>query len=51
MELRRETGAEYWLALHNFYAVMTYNPRTFYAMAVTQLAAELQAAQTAPAGP
>jgi membrane-bound lytic murein transglycosylase B len=29
---------EYWLGLNNFYAVMTYNPRTFYAMAVTQLA-------------
>lgn len=35
-------GAEHWLAMHNFYAVMTYNPRTFYAMAVTQLAARLE---------
>jgi membrane-bound lytic murein transglycosylase B len=35
---------EYWLALHNFYAVMTYNPRVFYAMAVAQLAASINAA-------
>lgn len=28
---------EYWIAFHNFYTVMTYNPRTFYAMAVTRL--------------
>lgn len=32
---------EYWIALHNFYAVMTYNPRVFYAMAVAQLAAAI----------
>lgn len=32
---------EIWIALHNFYAVMTYNPRVFYAMAVAQLAAEI----------
>jgi membrane-bound lytic murein transglycosylase B len=47
IELRRPGGTEYWLALSNFYAVMSYNPRVFYAMAVTQLAAELQAAQAA----
>lgn len=45
VELQRPEGTEYWLALPNFYAVMTYNPRVFYAMAVTQLAAELQSAQ------
>lgn len=33
---------ETWLGLHNFYTVMTYNPRTFYAMAVTQLAQRIQ---------
>lgn len=38
IELPLDEGKEYWLALHNFYTVMTYNPRTFYAMAVTQLA-------------
>ena len=47
VELRRTSGPEYWLALPNFYAVMTYNPRVFYAMAVTELAAGLQAAQEA----
>lgn len=31
-------STEYWIGLSNFYAVMTYNPRTFYAMAVAQLA-------------
>lgn len=39
-------GFEYWLALHNFYAVMTYNPRTFYAMAVTQLADRISRRRT-----
>jgi len=33
---------EYWLGLQNFYAVMSYNPRVYYAMAVAQLAGELQ---------
>ena len=33
---------EYWLGLRNFYSVMSYNPRVYYAMAVTQLAGELQ---------
>lgn len=31
-------GTEYWIGLANFYAIMTYNPRIFYAMAVAQLA-------------
>lgn len=47
IQLNRADGPEYWLALTNFYSVMSYNPRTFYAMAVTQLAAELQAARSA----
>ncbi|HEY0975753.1 MAG TPA: lytic murein transglycosylase [Solimonas sp.] len=38
-------GKEYWIGLPNFYAVMTYNPRIFYAMAVTQLAAHIEAAR------
>lgn len=42
-------GREYWLGLPNFYAVMTYNPRIFYAMAVTQLAARIEAAAAAQA--
>ena len=36
---------EYWLGLGNFYSVMSYNPRVYYAMAVAQLAGELQSAQ------
>jgi membrane-bound lytic murein transglycosylase B len=35
---------EYWLGLQNFYSVMSYNPRVYYAMAVAQLAQELQGA-------
>lgn len=50
IELRRPDGPEFWLALPNFYAVMTYNPRVFYAMAVTELAAELLSAQLASEG-
>jgi membrane-bound lytic murein transglycosylase B len=42
IQLPLEDGtSEYWLGLGNFYAVMTYNPRTFYAMAVTQLAGRI----------
>jgi len=37
---------EYWLGLQNFYSVMSYNPRVYYAMAVSQLAQELQGAQS-----
>lgn len=33
---------EYWLGLTNFYSVMSYNPRVYYAMAVSQLADALQ---------
>ncbi len=33
--------AEYWLALPNFYAIMSYNPRAYYAMAVYQLSLAL----------
>jgi membrane-bound lytic murein transglycosylase B len=44
IELPLEDGSlEYWLGLPNFYSVMTYNPRTFYAMAVAQLAARIAA--------
>lgn len=50
VELERADGPEYWIALPNFYAVMAYNPRVFYAMAVTELAAALKQAQSAPPG-
>lgn len=39
---------EYWLVFPNFYAVMSYNPRVFYAMAVTQLAQRIEAAAATP---
>ncbi|MES2488381.1 MAG: lytic murein transglycosylase [Pseudomonadota bacterium] len=42
IELQLDQGVEYWIAFHNFYTVMTYNPRTFYAMAVTQLSLRIQ---------
>jgi membrane-bound lytic murein transglycosylase B len=38
VELNRRDGIEYWMALPNFYSVMTYNPKTFYAAAVAALA-------------
>ena len=42
LDLTLKNGHEYWIGLHNFYSVMTYNPRVYYAMAVTQLAEQLQ---------
>ena len=36
-----EQPAEYWLGLHNFGVIMSYNPRHFYAMAVYLLSREL----------
>ncbi|GAC1628806.1 MAG: lytic murein transglycosylase B [Nevskia sp.] len=47
VELRRGNASEFWIALPNFYSIQTYNPRIFYAMAVTQLANALAAAQAA----
>jgi len=42
LKLPLDDGSEeIWIALHNFYAVMTYNPRVFYAMAVAELAAAI----------
>jgi membrane-bound lytic murein transglycosylase B len=38
IELTRSNGADYWLALPNFYSVMSYNPRVFYAASVAALA-------------
>lgn len=49
LELSHNNGSsEYWIALPNFYAVMSYNPRVFYAMAVTSLAYELKLAEDSP---
>jgi membrane-bound lytic murein transglycosylase B len=44
---RNDGSAEYWVALPNFYSVMSYNPRVFYAMAVASLAYELKLAEAA----
>ncbi len=38
IELSLDEGKEYWLGLHNFYSVMSYNPRVYYGMTVAQLA-------------
>jgi membrane-bound lytic murein transglycosylase B len=35
--LRNTDGNEYWITFQNFYAIMAYNPRTTYAMAIYQL--------------
>ena len=37
VELDTHSGPEHWVALDNFYAIMRYNPRAKYAMAVYQL--------------
>lgn len=41
LEMPRDRGREYWIALTNFYSIMSYNPSVFYAMAVAQLADEI----------
>lgn len=48
IELDRAAGPERWIGLPNFYAVMAYNPRVFYAMSVTELAAALADARRVP---
>ena len=49
LELAHDSGPpEYWVALPNFYAVMSYNPRVYYAMAVASLAYELKRAESTP---
>jgi membrane-bound lytic murein transglycosylase B len=45
--LPRDRGREYWIALTNFYSIMSYNPSVFYAMAVAQLAEEIAQADAA----
>ncbi len=39
---------EFWLALPNFYSIMSYNPRVYYAMAVFQLSEAIAAAVRQP---
>ena len=50
LELQRDEGREILVALPNFYAVMRYNPRVFYAMAVGDLAEAISQARGEPAG-
>ncbi len=51
IEFETGDGKEYWVGMDNFYAIMRYNPRTKYAMAVYQLGEEIREAyaQTATA--
>jgi membrane-bound lytic murein transglycosylase B len=49
LDLSHNDGSsEWWVALPNFYSVMSYNPRVFYAMAVASLAYELKLAEDKP---
>lgn len=41
IRLDLDDGVEWWLGLHNFYSVMSYNPRVYYAMTVSLLAQEM----------
>lgn len=41
VELQLDQGREYWVGLNNFYSVMSYNPRVYYAMTVSLLAQEM----------
>ncbi|MEM7468812.1 MAG: lytic murein transglycosylase, partial [Pseudomonadota bacterium] len=44
--LQGSQETEYWVALQNFYAIMKYNPRTKYAMAVYQLSRAIAQAKS-----
>ncbi|MGQ0697429.1 MAG: lytic murein transglycosylase [Panacagrimonas sp.] len=50
VELKLDDGVEYWLGLNNFYSVMSYNPRVYYAMTVALLAREMAQLDAARAG-
>ncbi len=42
LKLEAESGAEYWVAHHNFYVITRYNHSNLYAMAVHQLSQEIK---------
>ncbi len=48
LSLDRGQDQEYWLALPNFYSIMSYNPRVYYAMAVHQLSQAIASAAGRP---
>lgn len=50
LELEGTEGPEHWLVLNNFFVLTRYNRSPLYAMAVTQLAAEIRARRTADGG-
>lgn len=43
IELKAKNGNEYWIGLNNFEAIMRYNPRVMYAMAVYELSQKIKA--------
>lgn len=51
IELEGEQGPEYWIGLNNFYVITRYNRSPLYAMAVSQLAAEIARAAGVDSGP
>ena len=46
LQLEGSNGPEYWVAFNNFYAIMSYNPRVKYAMAVYQLSQAIREASS-----
>jgi membrane-bound lytic murein transglycosylase B len=47
IDMHTTTGHEYWLTFQNFYAIMSYNPRTTYAMAIFRLSEDIRKAYAA----